>query len=357
MLYGVGGAVVYRLLALGHILVVLLESLLGLLGGVEDEQVLEEVGVSAVFVANAALDVDAEVLPELLVLGTVVLHHLLKLALYLLFKVLTDDLELAVVLKYLSGDIQAQVGGIDNAAHELKVVVDELVAVFLNEHAVAVELDALLGRAAHLVVDVLAGDKQHRLVGHIALGVYAQNDGGVGLVAGGFLIPFGALLVGDIRLAALPDGHHGVHGLGSGDIYRLHDGIAVLVGLTCGLLLLTGDIHDDGPADIVGVLLDKSLELPDFEERTEDLLLGILFYVHDDIRADGVFVAIGDGISVSSRAFPHNAGLLAVFAAYDGDLVGDHECGVEAYAELTDDGQILALCLRCVHLTLELIRA
>ena len=123
MLYGVGGAVVYRLLALGHILVVLLESLLGLLGGVEDEQVLEEVGVSAVFVANAALDVDAEVFPELLVLGTVVLHHLLKLALYLLFKVLTDDLELAVVLKYLTGDIQAQVGGIDNAAHKVEVIV------------------------------------------------------------------------------------------------------------------------------------------------------------------------------------------------------------------------------------------
>ena len=84
------------------------------------------------------------------------LFPLNQLYIYLLFKVLADDLELAVVLKYLSGDIQAQVGGIDNAAHELKVVVDELVAVFLNEHAVAVELDALLGRAAHLVVDVLA---------------------------------------------------------------------------------------------------------------------------------------------------------------------------------------------------------
>ena len=123
VLDGVGGAVINGLLALGHIVVILLERLLALLGGVEYQKILEEVGVSAVFVAHSALDVDAEVLPELLVLGTVVLHHLLKLALYLLFKVLTDDLELAVVLKYLTGDIQAQVGGIDNAAHKVEVIV------------------------------------------------------------------------------------------------------------------------------------------------------------------------------------------------------------------------------------------
>ena len=357
MLDGVGGAVVNGLLALGHIVVILLERLLALLGGVEYQKILEEVGVSAVFVAHAALDVDAEVLPELLVLGTVVLHHLLKLALYLLFKVLTDDLELAVVLKYLTGDIQAQVGGIDNAAHKVEVIVHELVAVFLNKHAVAVELDALLGGAAHLMVDILARDKEHRLVGHIALGIHAQNDCGVVLVTACLLIPLGAFLVGDIGLAALPDGHHGVNGLGLCDIDLLHDGVAVLVGLAGGLLLLTGNVHDYRPADIVGVFLNQRLELPNLQERAVDLLVGVLFYMHDDIRADGVLVAVGDGVAVSTGALPLNAGLLAVLAAYNGDLVGDHERRVEAHAELTDDGKILALGLVCVHLALELIRA
>ena len=79
--------------------------------------------------------------------------------------------------------------------------------------------------------------------------------------------------------------------------------------------------------------------------------------MHDDIRADGVLVAIGDGVAVRAGALPLNAGLLAVLAAYNGDLVGDHERRVEAHAELTDDGKILALGLVCVHLALELIRA
>lgn len=79
--------------------------------------------------------------------------------------------------------------------------------------------------------------------------------------------------------------------------------------------------------------------------------------MHDDIRADGVLVAVGDGVAVSAGALPLNAGLIAVLAADDGDLVGYHERRVEAHAELTDDGKILALGGGSVHLALELIRA
>ena len=261
------------------------------------------------------------------------------------------------MLKYLAGDVQAQVGGIHDAADELEVVVDELVAVLHYENAVAVELDALFRRAGDAVVDILAGDEKHRLVGYSTLGVDPERDGGVGLVAGGLLIPFDALLVRDLGLRTLPDGHHGVDRLGSGDVHGLHDGLAVLVLLAGGLLLLTGDVHDDGPAHIVGILLDKHLELPYLEVRTVDLLLGVLFYVHNDVGAGGVLVALGDRVAVSAGALPADALFLAVLFGDDGDLVGHHEGGIKAHAELSDDGDVVLPGLLGIHFALELVGA
>ena len=256
MLDGIGRGVVYGLLTLGHCIDILLERAHGLLGGVEYEQVLEKIGVAAVLVADAALYVDAEVFPERLVLRAILAHHLFKLGLDLLFEVLADDLELAVVLKYLTRDVKAQVGRIDHAARKLEIVVQQLVAVFHDKHAVAVEPYALLSRAGYSVVDILAGDEQHRLVGHDTLGVYSQNRRGIGLIAVCFLIPLNAFLIGDLGFGALPYGHHGVYRFGRSDIDGVHDGLSVGILLAGGLLLLAGDIHDDGPADIVGVFLD-----------------------------------------------------------------------------------------------------
>ena len=357
VLYGVGRGVVDGLLALGHCVNVFLERAHRVLGGVEDQQILEKIGEAAVLVADAALDVDAEVFPERFVLRAIVAHHFFKLGLDLLFEVLADDLELAVVLQYLARDVQAQVGRIDDAARELEIVVQQLVAVLHDEHAVAVELDALLRCAGNAVVDILAGYEQQRLVGHNTLGVYAQDRCRIGLIAVCFLVPRDALIVGDLGLGALPDRHHGVDSLGSGDVDGVHDGLAVLVLLAGGLLLLVGDVHDDRPADIVGILLDQRLELPYLEVRAVDLLVGVLFNVHDDVRTGFELVALGDGVAVGARAFPLDALFLAVLLCDDGDLVGNHERGIEADAELTDDGYIVFLRLFGAHVVFEIIRS
>ena len=357
VLYGVGRGVVNCLLALGHCVDVLFERAHGLLGGIEYEQILEEIGVAAVLVADAALDVDAEVFPERFILRAIVAHHFFELGLDLLFEVLADDLELAVVLKYLARDVQAQVGRIDNAAHKFEIIMKQLVAVFHDEHAVAVELNALLRRAGYGVVDILAGDEKHRLVGHDALGVYSQYRRGIGLIAVCLLIPLDALLVGDLGLGALPDGHHGVYRLGRRDIDGVHDGLAVGILLAGGLLLLTGDVHDDGPADIVGVFLDQCLELPYLEERAVDLLLGVLLYVHNDVRAGLIFVALGDGVAVRAGALPLDALFFAVFLRDNGDLVGHHEGRIKAHAELADDGYIVFFRLFGTHVVFEFERS
>ena len=165
-----------------------------------------------------------------------------------------------------------------------------------------------------------------------------------------------AVVVRDLALAALPDGDHAVDGLVFGDHAVVILGLALVVGLAGLEALLVLDVHLDGPAHIVGVFLHQGLQLPDLQIGAVDLLLGVGLDVHDHVGA-GIFpLTGGDGVAVSAAALPLHALVAAVFAADDGDLVRHHEGGVEAHAELADDGDVLP-GLFLVHFVLELERA
>ncbi len=116
-------------------------------------------------------------------------------------------------------------------------------------------------------------------------------------------------------------------------------------------------VHLDGPAHVIGVFLDECLELPYLEVGAVDLILGVGLEVHDDLGADLGLVEGGDGIAVRAGALPLGALFLAEFPRAHSDLVGHHEGGIEAHAELAYDGQILAAGLLAVHLALELVGA
>ena len=257
------------------------------------------------------------------------------------------------MLQDLPRDVQGEVRGIDDALDELEIVVHELVALFHDHDAVGVERDAALGIAVENALVLFSGDKEHGLVGNGSLRVHAHKRAGVLPVVILLFIESDAVFVGDIASAALPDRHHGVDGLVLGDhlivIFR-----AAVVVLLAGLeALLMLHIHLDGPADIVGILPDESLELPYLEVGAVDLVLRVGLEVHDHIRADGLPLGLGDGVSVRAAALPLHGFIAAVLFRDHGDLVGDHERGIKAHAELADDGQILALC--GIHAVLELI--
>ena len=233
----------------------------------------------------------------------------------------------------------------------------KLVALLHYHNAVGVERDAALVAAGEHVLVLFAGDEQQRLIAHRALGVDAHQRAGVLAAVVLFLIEGNAVVVGNVALAALPDGDHAVDGL----VFRHHAVIVfglALVGLLAGLkALLMLNVHLDGPADIVGILLDKRLELPHLKIAAEDLLLGVLLDVHDNVCADCGLFNGGDGIAVGAAAFPLDALLLTVLSGDNGHMVRDHERGVEADAELADNAEILALGLLTVHLVLELVGA
>lgn len=68
-------------------------------GGVEHHQVLERILAALAAVArDAVADLTAEVFVEFLIALAVILEELFKVGAHLLFKVLADDLELAVML-------------------------------------------------------------------------------------------------------------------------------------------------------------------------------------------------------------------------------------------------------------------
>ena len=75
--------------------------------------------------------------------------------------------------------------------------------------------------------------------------------------------------------------------------------------------------------------------------------------MHDDVGADAFLFALGDGVAVRALGFPFVGLVGAVGAGDDGDLVGDHEGGVEADAELADDVDVRALLGGVVDAALE----
>ena len=79
------------------------------------------------------------------------------------------------------------------------------------------------------------------------------------------------------------------------------------------------------------------------QELVVVLVLGVLLDHHDDLGAHIFLVGLGDGVALSTGALPLPGGVAAKGAADHGDSAGNHEGGVEAYAELTDDVDVLGL--------------
>ncbi len=174
----VAGSVIDGGLALRHVLRVLLQrDVLLVLGAPEEQQAGELVLLHAVAGVDAVLEAAAEVLEELLVGLAVAIAHGLELGGDLLLDATGHDLELAVLLQGLARDVQRDVGGVDDAAHEVVVIGHEVGALLHDENVGAVELEALLVVAAVQVERRAGGDEEKRVVLEVALGVEGKGAG------------------------------------------------------------------------------------------------------------------------------------------------------------------------------------
>ena len=177
------------------------------------------------------------------------------------------------------------------------------------------------------------------------------DDGhGILPVAEFLLVELLAVLVRDLILAALPDGHHAVDDLVLDLGHPVLLGLAVLVLLAGVDIILLLHVHVDGPADVVGVLLHQVPEPVGIQIVGVALVVVVGPEMHDHIGAPGILLAFLDRVSVGALARPLPRLFLAVGLRPHGDPVGNQERGVEPDSELSDDVNVGLL----LHLLLEI---
>ena len=110
-----------------------------------------------------------------------------------------------------------------------------------------------------VVVGRARRDEQQRVKRGGALGLTLNDAGGVRIIAEFILVELGVLLVLDLFLVTLPDGHHAVERLVLGVRFvlrRLVMPLLILVRALDGAALFPQ--HLDGVADIIGVFFDDA---------------------------------------------------------------------------------------------------
>ena len=110
--------------------------------GREEAEELSKLAAVLRILVDTKLEVLAERLVELLEV-VLVLLNLSEQVHALLDDVLADDLEDLVLLEGLTGDVERQVLGVDDALDEVEVLGDEVLAVVHDEDTADVELDVV----------------------------------------------------------------------------------------------------------------------------------------------------------------------------------------------------------------------
>ena len=171
------------------------------------------------------------------------------------------------------------------------------------------------------------------------------------------LVELVVVLLLNVGATLFPDRRHGVDGLELLIVLVL--GLVVVTSvLGLGLLAALGHHHLNRVAHIVAVLLNQALEAPLGQEAIVGLGLAIgvellvLAQRQDDIGTVLSTLAILDGVALKTVGLPNVGGVLAISAADDLHVAGDHKGGVEAHAKLADDVDIGALLLGVLGLKL-----
>ena len=255
---------------------------------------------------------DAEILPHFLELLRLTLRELAELLHDAVGHALADRGEDRALLDHLARDVERQVGAVHDEAHEAQPARQE-VGVLGDEDAAHIELVAPLADGIEQVERPRAGDEGEHRIFVPSLGPPVHGQRRLVELAGEAAIELGILLRRDVGLRLRPD-RRAVR-----DPLRLR-----------ARLLDEIDRHGDAAR----MIADDPLDPPRVEEF---LRLGV--QMEDDARAAdgrGVERERGDGKGALAVRRPAPGVLRSRAARLDHDLVGDHEGGIEADAELAD---------------------
>ncbi|MNY42184.1 hypothetical protein D3C86_1770490 [compost metagenome] len=98
-----------------------------------------------------------------------------------------------------------------------------------------------------------------------------------------------------------------------------------------------GDVHFNRITDEVGVFLYDGFQAILVQIFVVVIIFGIRFNGKNNLCSDFIFARRGNCVPVCAIGFPLVSCVAAKCFTCYGDVVCDHECGIEAYPELTDD--------------------
>ena len=277
---GLGGGqarrqqVVDVLLALLHPAYVIAERDVRLAGaglGRGEAQQLGDLVAVPVVLGQAFLQDGAELLPERGVLLRLLLRRVGEQPQHLLGRVGPDVVDDAAALQQFAGDVERQVAGVDHAADEPQVLRHQLTGVLQHEDPPDVQLDTPADLRHPQVEGRARRDEQQQrvLVSPLDLAVHPGQR--VGEVAGHVAVEVAVVLLGELALGPGPQRR--------GLVDR-----CLLWRLLSGLVLRGLGRHEDGQADVIGVLLDDRAQ----PEAGQQVVLALAQVQHDRGAAGGL---------------------------------------------------------------------
>ena len=301
----------------------------------KEQQVLEQLALAAEGRIQRVFKLQAERLPEQLVLFAVLFEHIGKLFFDFLFERPGNDLELVVLLEHFARDVQRQVLGIDDALDETEAVGQQFGALVHDFHAARIQRQTLFIGLGIIVVIRLFGDEQQRLVARRALRLLVDDAQGLVVGVEALLVKLFVIRLGNLAFRLFPKRNHAVDGL---DL-----GVGLVLVLAALFFARMLERHADGVADIVGIFFDKRFYAVAFQKFVVIRLRRAFADVQNDVRTRRAAFGVGNRIAVRARRLPAVRLRLAVGARNDLDAVGDHERRIKAHAELPDDVHV-AFC-------------
>ena len=231
----------------------------------------------------------------------------------------------AAVLQDFTGDVQRQIVGIDQAAHEAQVVRHKLLGVVHDEHTLDIQLQAVFMIAVPHIPRRLRRDIQQAGVLLLTFHAVVAPGQRVAVVVSDMLIKLFVFVVVNFGFAAGPQGLRLV------DFFPRNHGFAVF---------LFPFFNLNRQRDMVGILADDRAHAPVVEE---------IIFAFAQMQGDfGAAIGFGDisyGIFAFAGGFPEHAvfRLVARRTGTHGHFVRHDEGRIEADAELTDQLAILRL--------------
>ena len=239
---------------------------------------------------------------------------------------LADLRQLRIVLQHLAGDVEREILAVDDAADEAQIARQQI-GIIGDEDPANVKLHAALAVRLEQVERLGRGREQQHGVGIAPLGTIMQRHRGI--VEGGCDLLIGLLVVlaRQLGLRALPQRARRI------DLARL--------------AFFRHEL--DGEQDVVGIGMNDALNLEGLE-----IFPGIVLQVQDDLGASRhagrlLVAGAGDLEAGAAGGSPGPDIALAGAAADHDDLLGDHEGGIEADAELADQAEAVLGLLQLGH--------